>query len=191
VVTATLLGVLGWKISRHPPTWPQLKTAWLYPPKPVPPVADANGHSTSALPGAPSADGIRDGSEQAGVLHQSTAKKSDKAKEDAEPLAQISWPYRMPEVAQQPRLTGTEEANKEQTRAAETAGKTLLKQYRPDSIEGMLAVHVPTATGFGVMLYDGRAAKVVDRRVFMFGYVPLNRAWLELGGKRAIYLGDN
>jgi len=53
----------------------------------------------------------------------------------------------------------------------------------------MVAVRVPTASGYGLMLYDGKAGKFTSRTVYEIAFNPMARTWLEIGGVRAFYLG--
>jgi hypothetical protein len=104
-------------------------------------------------------------------------------------ITQVAWPFKMSPTAQSVRVRGIVDATSGQLAAAGAAVEDMKKRYDEKTINTMVAVRVPTASGFGLMLYDGKLAKFANNSVFEIAFNPLNRTWLEIGGVRAFYLG--
>ena len=111
------------------------------------------------------------------------------AEDETLEIKKVAWPFKMTPNAQTIRVRGIVDATSEQMDAAEKALEEMKTRYDEKTINVMVAVRVPTASGFGLMLYDGKAGKFTNRTVFEIAFNPLARTWLEIGGVRAFYLG--
>ena len=124
---------------------------------------------------------------------QTTLEELRRAKREAdkqdEPLLKISWPFKEPNEAQPVRIQETLAAVPEQTAIAQEMGQLLVDRYEPSTIAALIAVQVPTEKGVGLMLFDGRTGKVSGKKVFILGFVPFSKSWVELDSKKVLYLG--
>jgi hypothetical protein len=167
VVTLAVLGSLGYKLYRQPPTWPVLEAAWFHP-QPDPAEEEKKAKERAAL----------------------EAKRAQERAANDDALAKISWPFRRPQEAQHPRISEMVDATKAQAEMAAKEAERALAQYERKTIVGLVAVRVDVPSGYGFMLYDGKAEKLADKRIYVLPYVPLARAWIMLGEEMAIYLGE-
>jgi hypothetical protein len=111
------------------------------------------------------------------------------AEETPQKIVQVAWPFKMAREALTVKVRRFVEATDEQVAAAEAAEAELKRRYDAKTINVMVAVRVPVASGFGLMLYDGKAGKFTNRTVYEIAFNPIARTWLEIGGVRAFYLG--
>jgi hypothetical protein len=112
-----------------------------------------------------------------------------RAAEDPQAVVQVTWPFKPSPTALTVRVRGIVDATPEQIAAAEAGEKEMKQRYDEKTINVMVAVRVPTASGYGLMLYDGKAGKFTNRTVYEIAFNPMARTWLEIGGVRAFYLG--
>jgi hypothetical protein len=109
--------------------------------------------------------------------------------EEETKIIQVAWPFKMGANAQSVRVRGIVDATDQQMAVAEAAVEDMKKRYDEKTINTMVAIRVPTVSGFGLMLYDGKLAKFTNSSVYEIAFNPLNRTWLEIGGVRAFHLG--
>lgn len=114
-------------------------------------------------------------------------RRAKKAKQDSAEV-KISWPFKAPKDAQPLRILETTPSLPEQTALAQELAELLVDRYDPKTINANIAIQVPTEKGVGLMLYDGRTGKVTDKKVYMIGFVPFPKSWIDLDSKQAIYL---
>lgn len=162
LVCVAAFGGLGYRVAKHPPQPKDLVNAWLRPPQ--------------ETPKPPEEEKVQE-------------KRGKEAKNDPKDQ-KISWNYRAPLEVTPVRVSDTREATPEQTKAARENGERLTAPYILSTINTLIAVKVPTDSGVGLMLYDGRSAKVADKRVYIVGYLPLERSWMLVGDRTAVFL-DN
>ncbi|MBK9991672.1 MAG: protein kinase family protein [Verrucomicrobia bacterium] len=110
-----------------------------------------------------------------------------KAKHDDKEI-KISWPFKAPKDAQPLRILETTPSLPEQAALAQELAELLVDRYDPKTINANIAIQVPTEKGVGLMLFDGRTGKVTDKKVYMIGFVPFPKSWIDLDSKQAIYL---
>jgi hypothetical protein len=115
------------------------------------------------------------------------AKAKRMAEKAAESLIKMSWPFKMPSEAKYVGLHETLSATPAQSAAAEEMARVIESHYEQATINAIVAVQVPTDKDVGLMLYDGRAGKISDKKVYVIGYVPFARSWIELDGKRVLF----
>ncbi len=186
VLSAISAGVLGYRVYQSPPSWPDLARAW-FPPavaRPLPQV-----HAGALAAGGQTA--------QVDVSTPATGRVGPAPKADAAPVSdddptevmeQVAWRHREPDNLQVPPLREVREPSPEQMEIALRRGESVTKAFRSETITALVAVEVPNATGPALMLYDGRSRKLADRKVYVTGSVPMERAWLRLGERKAIFL---
>ncbi len=109
--------------------------------------------------------------------------------EKPQEIVKVAWPFKVSPTASTVRVRGIVDATPEQIAAAEAGEKEMKQRYDEKTINVMVAVRVPTASGTGLMLYDGKAGKLTSRTVYEIPFNPMARTWLEIGGVRAFYLG--
>ncbi|ATC62849.1 hypothetical protein CMV30_02100 [Nibricoccus aquaticus] len=111
------------------------------------------------------------------------------AEEAPQEIVRVAWPFKMTREAVTMKVRRFVEATEEQVAAAEAAEADLKRRYDEKTVAVMVAVRVPVASGYGLMLYDGKAGKFANRTVYEVAFNPIARSWLEIGGVRAFYLG--
>jgi len=109
------------------------------------------------------------------------------AQKEAAPLARISWPFKTPSEGKFVGVHETQAALPAQTAAAEEMVRLLTSRYEPATINATVAVQVPSAHDVGLMLYNGRTGKLSDKQVYLIGYVPFPRSWIEIDGMMALF----
>ncbi|MGC4073152.1 MAG: hypothetical protein QM760_11660 [Nibricoccus sp.] len=109
--------------------------------------------------------------------------------ETPQEMVKVAWPFKPTPGAVTVRVRGIVDATPEQIAVAEAREQELKRRYDEKTINVMVAVRVPTASGFGLMLYDGKAGKFTSQMVYEIPVSPIARTWLEIGGVRAFYLG--
>lgn len=105
-------------------------------------------------------------------------------------VLKVTWDYKVPDQVFPAVVQRTLPATAAQSALALEKAEKLLTNYVPESVKDCIAVRVPTDSGFGMMVYDGRKGALLDSRVHVFTYLPLNRAWFIIGGRPVIYIGD-
>lgn len=186
IMSALSASVLGYRVFQSPPTWPDLARAWFHPPK-AQPVRQDPGASLAGRQQMPGGDDSRPGAELARPVETAgvVASTGDEA---SEVMEQVAWRHREPDVLPAPTLRDVSDASPEQAESALRRGESVTKAFRSETITALVAVEVPNATGVALMLYDGRGRKLADRKVYVTGFVPMERAWLRLGERKAIFL---
>jgi hypothetical protein len=111
------------------------------------------------------------------------------AEEEEAKIVKVAWPFKEGTQALTVRVRAIVEATDPQRAAAESEVEDMKRRYDEKTIHAMVAIRVPTASGYGLMLYDGKRAAFTNTSVFEIAFNPLNRTWLEIGGVRAFYLG--
>jgi hypothetical protein len=111
------------------------------------------------------------------------------AEDEETKIVKVAWPFKEGTQALTVRVRGIVEATDQQRAAAESEVEDMKRRYDEKTISAMVAIRVPTASGYGLMLYDGKRAAFTNMSVFEIAFNPLKRTWLEIGGVRAFYLG--
>jgi len=119
-----------------------------------------------------------------------TSAPKEKVKPKEPPTTQISWPYRAPKETPFEIVThGPFNPDSAQSKYASERAQALLKAYKPETIDSLIAVYVPTegANG-GLLLYDGKKAAFMGRNGVLINFVPLPKMWMEIGDQRALFI---
>ncbi len=183
-----LLGVTIWYGVRHPPkipsiNWEMVTRLW-----------SKNERDTGASKGENAKPVLSLDQASAGSMKsiQGTLEELRRAKRAAdkqgEPEVKMSWPFKTPLEAKIVTVLESNAALPLQKEVGEELAQLLVARYDPKTIKAFVAVQVPTEKGVGLMLYDGRVGKISDRKVYMIGFVPFPRSWLEIDSKKAIFL---
>lgn len=99
------------------------------------------------------------------------------------------WEYFAPAAVPVMEIVARAPVSPEQTAFAVVSGTLLLQPYARKGVNAILAVHVPTTRGFGVVLFNARDRVLLERRVLLVRDEPAEGSWYEFEGKRALYLG--
>jgi len=114
----------------------------------------------------------------------------EKVKPLEPPTTKISWPYKAPkETPFEITAMGVFNPSSEQSKLATERAQELLKGYKPETIDGLIAIYVPLegANG-GLLLYDGVKGAFMGRNGVLINFVPMPKMWMEIGDQRAIFI---
>ncbi|MDX2187214.1 MAG: hypothetical protein SFV32_09800 [Opitutaceae bacterium] len=202
LVAACALAGAGWTVWNHPPRLPKMVTSIV------------SGRKTDKEPDlrnlkpqegkgftkaiSPDKDGEHPLSEEEIAQENATLKeameKLRKLQEEEaklpKPPPKIRWHFKPAPNPQIVNIRGVEEADPYQQTAATDLAKMTLSRFNPDTINAVIAVRVPTEKGVGIMLWDGKGQRLVNRSVIKMNYVPIARTWLDVGGQKVFYLGS-
>ena len=64
----------------------------------------------------------------------------------------------------------------------------ILDRYEPTTIKDLVAVQVPVEKDVGLMLYNGRTGKLVGKKVYVVGFLPMPKSWLEIDSNKVVFL---
>lgn len=81
-------------------------------------------------------------------------------------------------------------ASPEQAAFAVVSATMALQPYLRDSVGVLLAVRVPTTRGVGLLLFNGRERRLLEREVLLVRGEPVERTWYEVEGRRVFYVGS-
>jgi hypothetical protein len=105
----------------------------------------------------------------------------------------ISWPYKLqinsPFPPLELKVEGVFDPTPEQYKAALSRAQQLTHPYKPETIEGLIAIHTQlTEDRVGLLLYDGQKRTFMARNGVVIRFTPNSKQWLKLGDKFAIYI---
>jgi serine/threonine protein kinase len=106
------------------------------------------------------------------------------------PPPKIAWRFKPAPNPQIVNIRGVDEASPSQEAQATDLAKMTLNRFNPDTINAVVAIRVSTDKGVGIMLWDGKGQRLINRSVIKMSYVPLARTWLDVGGQKVFYLGQ-
>lgn len=164
VFLAALAGVGGWRAKTQPPSIEKFKVAW-NPPKTPEEIAAAAASAAAAR------------------------RAADEAEAENGPV-KVSWPFRAGDAADVLLVVDSVEATSAQLRYLAERGRKFVDPYKPATIDTLILFRVPTEGKFGVMLYDGRERQMPNLRVYLLDYPPMPRSWVEVAGRKAIFIPD-
>lgn len=153
-------GVAVWRMQVQPPSLAAVKKAWI--PSPEELQAEARAKAAAAAAAA-------------------------KAKSEGEDV-RIIWPYKPGEYAAKLSVRSTQAASSAQLNYANTHGRELVQPYRRDTISTLIIMPVPSENDMGVMLFDGKNGQVVNEQVYLLDFKPIPRSWVELAGRKGVFL---
>ena len=119
-----------------------------------------------------------------------TRAPKEKAAPKELPVTQMSWPFRAPAETPFEIITqGPFNPDSAQSKYATERAQALVKAYKPETIDSLVAIYVPTtgANG-GLLLYDGKKGAFMGRNGVLINFVPLPRMWMEIGDQRALFI---
>ncbi|MFT3782115.1 MAG: hypothetical protein QM790_08870 [Nibricoccus sp.] len=185
LVIGAVVGITGWQAVRHPPKLPDIDWAAL----------TRVFSSAESSEKASAKTDVRQLLEQApaGGLKsmQSSLEELRRAKREADPTEEkMSWPFKAPTEAQTVRVLQASAAQGEQIAIAREMAELLLDRYKAETVKDLVAVQVPVEKGIGLMLYNGRTGKLVGKKVYVIGFVPAHRAWLDVDSNKALFLSS-
>jgi serine/threonine protein kinase len=100
----------------------------------------------------------------------------------------MSWPFKSPQEAQYISIRETAVALPEQTKIAEEMAALILDRYDTATIKDIVAVQVPVEKEVGLMLYSAKTGKIVGKKVYVVGFVPMPKSWLLIEGEKVLFL---
>jgi hypothetical protein len=68
-------------------------------------------------------------------------------------------------------------------------GQRLLLPYQQSTVDALIAVPVQGKQGSGLMLYDGRNRRVIERQVLSPAHLPADKSWFEVDKLMVFYAG--
>ena len=128
--------------------------------------------------------------EQAAKAAASAAASSASAQEAAGGPVKVTWPYKAGDQAEVLLVADSVEATSAQVSYLAERGRKFVEPYKPATIDTLIVFRVPTEKKFGVMLYNGRERQLPNLRVYLLDYPPMPRAWVEVAGRKAIFIPD-
>ncbi len=153
-----LAAAAGWRVHQHPPSMKELKMTWAPPQLPAPAVAKSGKTGAAA--------------------------KSD----DKDGDIKVSWPFKAGDDTVKISVRQNAEASSEQVAYATKHGRDLVAPYRPDSITTLIVLPVPSGNDVGVMIFDGKRGELVNQQVYLLEYRPIARTFVELAGRKGVFL---
>lgn len=99
------------------------------------------------------------------------------------------WDFYAPAQVTRLKIQARASASAEQAAYAMVSATLVLRPYLRDSVAALLAIQVPTTRGTGLLVFNGRDRRLVDRQVRLVRGTLQERTWYELDGKRVLYLG--
>lgn len=81
-------------------------------------------------------------------------------------------------------------ASPEQAAFAVVSASMALQPYLRDSVGVLLAVRVPTTRGVGLLLFNGRERRLLEREVLLVRGELVERTWYAVEGRRVFYVGS-
>jgi hypothetical protein len=152
------VAVGGWRVYSHPVSFSGLKTAWSTSTPPVKPVAQA-----------------------------ATATAKESAEEKSSDI-KVTWPYRPGDSPAKAVVLSADSATSEQSDAAAKRGREIVAPFLPDTVSTLIFVPVPAGNETAVMIFDGKRGELYNDQVYKLAFAPIPRSWVEVSGRKGIYL---
>lgn len=160
------VGAGVWQARYHRPSYQEFVRAW----RPAPAVSETKQGTQTAT--------------------EKSASAMARETEEANLPTKVSWPFKPGDEAQKLTVKDSVEARGDQIRYLNERTRKFLERYKPETISTLILMRVPTKTGFGVMLFDGKLRQIVNPRVYLLEYAPFPRSWVEVAGRSAIFIPD-
>jgi hypothetical protein len=102
----------------------------------------------------------------------------------------VSWPYRpgRAEDAQVFHVVATRPATRTEKSDILALGRRLVAPYRPETISTLLIFRVTAGDRAEVAIFDGQRGGPVNDNLYTLEFPPLARTWIEVAGRRGIFL---
>ena len=176
-VAALVCGATAWQAARHPPKMPDINFAVV----------------TRLF----SSGGSEDKPQFS--LDAATAGKMKSMREELEELrrakakagnhdVKTTWPFKAPSEGQFMRVVEMVPALPEQEKLAQEMAELLLDRYDSATVKDLVAIQVPVEKGVGLMLFNGRTGKMSGKKVYVVGFLPMPKSWIQLDANKAIFL---
>lgn len=99
------------------------------------------------------------------------------------------WDVTRPEGAPVVPLAKVKPASPDDVATALIEGQRLLLPYQQSTVDALIAVPVEGEKGSGLMLYDGRNRRVIERQVLLPSQLPADKSWFEVDKLKVFYVG--
>lgn len=99
------------------------------------------------------------------------------------------WSVAKPEAAPSVPLVAVKPATPDDVARALIDGQRLLLPYQQTTVDTLIAVPVEGKDGSGLMIYDGRNRRVLERQVLLPAQRPEAKSWFELEKLKVFYAG--
>jgi len=99
------------------------------------------------------------------------------------------WNVARPEAAAVVPFARVKPASPDDVAMALIEGQKLLLPYQQDTVDALIAVPVEGKKGSGLMLYDGRNRRVIERQVLLPAQLPADKSWFEVDKLKVFYAG--
>ena len=100
----------------------------------------------------------------------------------------VSWPYKPSDSAVKAIVIATDSATSEQKEFAVKRGREIAAPFRPETINGLIIMPVPAGNDSAVMIFDAKRGDLYNDQVYKLAFAPIPRTWVEVSGRRGIYL---
>lgn len=114
------------------------------------------------------------------------------AKADDKPVGpvKISWPFKPGDDPLVLIIKDSEESTPAQQKFVAARGQKLADRYKVETINMLVILQVPVKEKFGLMIFDAATQQLVNTKVYLLDYAPLAKTWVEVAGRKGIYLPD-
>lgn len=170
LVLAGLVVGCGWRAKVHPPSWSELRSAWI---------------SSASVPSSAPV-GVADGAVPTTVAAHRAAAEADVSSASVK----VSWPYRPGDEAERFDVKALSVATLAQNSYAMKLGREIVAPYRADTIGTLVIFEVPAGDKIGVMVFDGARRKLASQQVYILETRPDARSWIQVAGHKGIYLAQ-
>jgi hypothetical protein len=99
------------------------------------------------------------------------------------------WNVARPAEAPAVPLAKVKPASPDDVAMALIEGQRLLLPYQQSTVDSLIAVPVEGKSGSGLMLYDGRNRRVIERQVLLPAALPAEQSWIEVDKIKVFYAG--
>lgn len=100
------------------------------------------------------------------------------------------WQAPRPETAPAFPLAAVKPATPDDVARALIDGQRLLLPYQQSTVDALIAVPLEGKDGSGLMLYDGRNRRIIERQVLLPAEKPAAQSWLEIEKLKVFYAGN-
>jgi len=99
------------------------------------------------------------------------------------------WDVEKPEEAQPVPLAEVKAASSDDVAAVLIEGQRMLLSYQQNSVDALIAVPIEGKSGSGIMLYDGKNRRVIERVILSPEQRPPAQSWFEINKIKVFYPG--
>ncbi len=99
------------------------------------------------------------------------------------------WDVSRPDEAQRVPLAAVKPASPDDVARVLIDGQRLLLPYQQSTVDSLIAVPVEGKDGTGLMLYDGRNRRIIERQILQPSELPADKSWFEIDRLKVFYAG--